>query len=102
MILRLGQVWKSEKYPHEDFKIYDGIADTCVDAFQDESIPFDEQPETVKIFFWERANQKAFNDFVDGKLGVNAVNTFPYMWCGECKKQVLIKKIKEYEMKLAE
>lgn len=101
MKLEIGQIWKSEKHPEQDFKIYDGIVDTCVDAFEDESIPFDKQPETVKIFFWERANIKAFNRFIDEKLGKKAVNTYPYAWNGESKKQALIKKIRDYEMELA-
>ena len=64
MKLEIGQVWISDINPHENFKIYDGIVDTCVDAFEDETIPFNEQPESVKIFFWERVNREAFSKFI--------------------------------------
>ena len=100
MKLEIGQVWVSESNPHESFKIYDGCVDTCVDAFEDESIPFDKQPETVKVFFWERLDREAFFKFVDEKKGKNRESTYPYAWCGESKKSSLVAKIKKNDMKL--
>lgn len=100
MKLGIGQIWNSKKHPEQDFKIYDGTIDACMDAFQDESIPFDEQPETTKIFFWERTNEKAFDKFVEEKLGRNPSTTYPYAWCGESKKQSLVKRIRDFEMAL--
>ncbi|MEM5009304.1 hypothetical protein WKH57_01155 [Niallia taxi] len=99
--LEIGQTWISEDHPHESFMIYDGIIDTCVDSFEDESLPFNEQPETTKIFFWERINRQAFFNFVEGKKGVNYDTTYPYSWCGETKKQTIVNKIKKYGMKLS-
>lgn len=100
MKLEIGQVWISESSPHENFKIYDGIVDTCADSFEDESIPFDKQPETAKIFFWERLDRKAFLNFVEDKKGKKADSTYPYAWCGESKKNSLVAKIKKHQMKL--
>jgi hypothetical protein len=99
MKLEIGQVWISESNPHESFKIYDGIIDTCADAFRDESLPFSEQPETAKIFFWERVDREAFLKFVKEKKG-DSDSTYPYAWCGESKKGYLMSKIKKYNMKL--
>lgn len=100
MELRIGQVWVSEKYPWQDFKIYDGVVDTCVDAFQDESIPFGEQPETAKIFLWRRINDDAFDNFIRKLKGAETETTHPYAWCGESKKASIVSKIKKYKMKL--
>lgn len=100
MRLEIGQVWVSDSNPHESFKIYDGIVDTCVDAFEDESIPFNEQPESTKIFFWERTDRKAFLRFVEAKKGKKVDSTYPYAWCGESKKGVMVAKIKKNNMKL--
>lgn len=100
MKLEIGQTWVSQLNPHESFRIYNGVVDTCVDSFKDETIPFDEQPETTKIFFWERADRLAFDQFVKGKKGKNYENSFPYAWCGECKKSSLVSKIKNNEMVL--
>lgn len=101
MKLKIGQTWLSDSHPHESFKIYDGIVDTCVDAFEDESIPFDEQPETVKVFFWERVDFDSFISFVEKKTG-NIESTYPYAWSSECKKSSLIRKIRKYNMYLAD
>ncbi len=98
--LEIGQVWISESSPHENFKIYDGIVDTCVDAFEDESVPFNDQPESTKIFFWERLDRQSFLKFVEEKKGENSDSTYPYAWCGESKKASLVSKIKKHNMKL--
>lgn len=100
MKIQIGQTWVSEDSPHENFKIYDGIIDTCVDAFEDESLPFDEQPETTKIFFWERINTEEFNNFVASKKGDDYKSSYPYAWAGESKKQYILNKIKKFNMKL--
>lgn len=101
MKLEIGKVWISDINPHENFKIYDGIVDTCVDAFEDETIPFNEQPESVKIFFWERVNREAFSKFIEEKKGRYSETTYPYAWCGESKKSSLVAKIKKNNMRLA-
>jgi hypothetical protein len=100
MKLKIGQTWISEESPHESFKIYDGIVDTCVDAFKDETIPFNEQPESAKIFFWERLDRKAFLEFVKSKKSENSESTYPYAWCGESKKNAIVSKIKNHKMRL--
>ncbi|WP_079709805.1 hypothetical protein [Paraliobacillus ryukyuensis] len=96
--LKIGQEWISDDNPHESFKIYDGIIDTCVDAFKDETLSFDEQPESTKIFFWERINREAFNDFIDKVKGKDSENTYPYAWCGESRKATIVNKIKNNNM----
>ncbi|MCY8922166.1 hypothetical protein [Bacillus atrophaeus] len=102
MELKIGQEWISEKHPHENFKIYGGIVDTCVDSFKDESIPFDEQPEGAKIFFWERTDNVSFNKYVESRLGSNRDSTHPFARCGESKKSGLIAKIKKFNMTVKE
>ncbi|MGN7183659.1 hypothetical protein [Cytobacillus kochii] len=100
MKLEVGQVWESKEFPHENFRIYDGVVDTTVDAFEDEFMSFDEQPESCKIFFWERTNHKEFMKFVVDKKGLNSDSTYPYAWCGECKKSSIVRKIKKNNMNL--
>lgn len=103
MKLYIGQTWKSKTHPHEDFKIYDGVEDSIVlsDLEKEYDISdFDSLPETVKIFFWRRANDKAFHEFIVSKKGDDYGNTYPYANCGECKKSVLVDKIKKYNMEL--
>lgn len=100
MKIEIGQKWVSEKHPWQDFEIYDGVVDTCVDAFKDESIPFDEQPETAKIFFWRRNNDSAFEGFIRKVKGEDAETTHPYAWYGEGKKTAIVSKIKKYKMRL--
>lgn len=100
--LEIGQVWRSKTHPHEDFKIYDGIEDSIVLSDMEiyETLPFEKLPETAKIYFWERVNDNAFDEFVKSKKGEDYENTYPYAWSGECKKQVLVNKIKKYNMEL--
>lgn len=100
MKIEIGQTWESKTYPHEDFRIYDGVIDTCVDSFEDHTLPFEQQPEGTKIFFWRRINDEAFDKFVVSKKGEKYETTFPYAWCGECKKSGIINKIRKYDMKL--
>ena len=102
MKLEIGQKWVSGNNPYEDFEIYDGIVDTCNDSFQDESIPFEEQPESAKIYFWRRINDDAFEKFIVRKKGVNCESTYPYAWSGETKKQTIVSKIKKNNMTLVE
>ncbi|PSA89279.1 hypothetical protein C6370_20115 [Bacillus atrophaeus] len=102
MELKIGQEWISEKHPHENFKIYGGIVDTCVDLFNDESVPFDEQPEGAKIFFWERTDYASFDKYVESKLGRNRDSTHPFARCGETKKSGLIAKIRKFNMTVKE
>lgn len=102
MKLEIGQKWISESNSYEDFEIYDGIVDTCDDSFEDESIPFNEQPESVKIYFWRRINDDAFEKFIVSKKGVNYESTYPYAWSGETKKKSIVNKIKKNNMKLIE
>lgn len=99
MNIQIGQTWISETHPHESFKIYDGVVDTCVDAFSDETIEFDKQPESCKIFFWERCEKAMFEKFLDEKLGIGRDSSYPYAWCGESKKSSIVKKIRKYNMK---
>lgn len=98
--LVIGQTWISETHPYESFKIYNGTIDTCVDSFKDETLSFEEQPEGCKIFFWERSNKTAFEEFVKSVKGENYDSTYPYAWAGESKKNYLLKKIKKFNMKL--
>lgn len=100
MKLEIGQTWVSDEYPHENFKIYDGVIDTTCESVKDFTLPFEEQPDGSKIFFWERINGVVFMRFVAEKKGENAESTYPYAWCGEVKKGVLQSKIKKYNMKL--
>lgn len=86
--IKIGQQWISEKYPHENFVIYDGI------------------PED-KVLFWRRSNSSAFEQFITHKKGSsidelisNGKNTYPYAWAGECSISSLKSKIKKYEMRL--
>jgi len=101
MELKIGQEWISDSHPHENFQIYGGIYDTYSE------VEFDKLPESNKIYFWERTNEQAFDNFikkVKGKSVSDLIkedrNTFPYAWAGECKKQSLVNKIKKYNMKL--
>lgn len=98
MKLEINQVWVSQTHPHESFRIHGGMVDTCADAFKDESIPFSEQPETAKIFFWERVDREEFIKYVDKKNGENAESTHPYAWCGASKKYSLTAKIRKFNM----
>jgi hypothetical protein len=100
MELKIGQTWVSEESPHESFRIYDGFVDSTCDSIKDFNLPFDEQPESSKIFFWERLDRKIFLDFVKEKKGENFESTYPYAWCGESKKNTLVAKIKKHKMKL--
>ncbi|MFV4887439.1 hypothetical protein RY279_18525 [Bacillus velezensis] len=102
MKLEIGQEWVSEKHPHENFRIYGGVVDTCADSFKDESIRFDEQPEGAKIFFWERADYASFDKYVESKLGRNRESTYPFARCGETKKSGLVAKIKKFNMVVKE
>ncbi len=99
MKLEIGQKWISEQFPHENFEIYDGCIDTCVDAIKDHTLEFNLQPETSKIFFWKRTNLDEFYNYLAGK-GIKGDNTFPYAWCGESKKSSLVSKIRKYNMRL--
>lgn|GEM_PF-3475674 len=97
MYLGIGQIWWSSEFPHESFEIYSGIVDTTVDSFSDESLPFENQPEGAKIFFWKRADSDAFQGFIDDKYkGRDSI--YPHSWYGESKKSSLISKIKKYKM----
>ena len=99
MKLEIGQNWISKEFPHENFKIYDGIIDTCCDGIKDYTLEFNKQPEASKIFFWERTNLDEFNKFLVSK-NIKGDNTYPYANCGESKKGSLVSKIKKYNMKL--
>jgi hypothetical protein len=100
MKINIGQKWVSKEYPYEDFIIYDGIPDSFVLSDMDlpYNLPFDLLPETAKIFFWKRANDKAFKKFLASKGKTES--SYPYAWYGECKRSTLIKKIKKYNMVL--
>lgn len=102
MRLRLGDIWISESHPHESFEIYGGTVDTCTDAEVKFDKSFDEQYESNKIFFWRKHNIEEFNKYIEKKLEKQSLNTYPYTWCGECKKYALTKKIKDFNMKLSE
>ncbi|MDX8288853.1 hypothetical protein SLL00_03570 [Metabacillus indicus] len=100
MKLEIGQTWVSEINPHENFTIYDGAIDTCADAYKDESIPFNEQPESAKILFWKRTDEKAFEKFIQDNYG-EGTSTYPFAWYGASKKAALTTKIKKNHMKLS-
>jgi hypothetical protein len=100
MKLKIDQTWKSENHPHENFKIYDVDIDTTCDCIKDFTLPFEQQPEASKIYFWERTNKEAFEQFVIDKKGNNYDSTYPYAWAGESKKSYLVSKIKKFNMEL--
>lgn len=105
MKLKVGQRWISITNPHEDFEIYDGVEDSIVLSDLEKEYDlndFENLPESAKVFFWRRINDEAFDDFVKSKKGDNYESTYPYTWCGESKKTVLVSKIKKYNMKLKE
>lgn len=102
--IEIGQEWISEENPHENFKIYGGekdlieLSDLEIDYSFD--LPFNKLPEKAKIYFWERTNTDAFNEFVKIKKGENCDSSYPYAWAGECKKSGILSKIKKNSMKL--
>jgi len=51
MKLEIGQIWISEEYPYESFKIYDVDIDTCCDNKKDFTLPFEQLPEASKDLF---------------------------------------------------
>ncbi|MBA4293785.1 hypothetical protein C0431_12555 [bacterium] len=97
----VGQTWVSLTHPHESFQIVGGTIDTCSDAYEEDMYgrPFEDHPESTKIFFWNRSDLNAFNDFLDSKFG-DRPNTYPYAWTGECKRGSLLNKIRAYHMTL--
>jgi hypothetical protein len=95
--LEVGQKWVSDTHPHEDFEIYDII------YYPDEDDP------TEIYYCWKRINEKAFNKYVELKKGMTieelyakGKNYYPYAWYGETQRNNIIRKIKKYNMKLAE
>lgn len=100
--LEIGQIWISESHPYESFKIYDGVGDGNVVDFYVHDFLFTELPEKAKIYFWKRVDQKAFEEFITEKKGENYDSTYPWAWCGESKKNILVNKIRKYNMVLKE
>ncbi|QSF43454.1 hypothetical protein [Paenibacillus tianjinensis] len=85
-----GQEWISKESPRENFKIYGGT------EYNDEF-----------IWFWERANESAFEEFIIQKKGASikelikqGKNTYPYVFAGECNSKTLKERIKKYNMQL--
>lgn len=101
MKLNLGDIWISKEHPHENFKVYAGIVDSCHESYPFDVDSFDNLPESAKILFWERTNNEAFDKFLDNKLGENRQNNYPYGFCGETKKSYLVNKIKKFNMELS-
>lgn len=64
MKIEIGQICVSESHPHESFKIYDGIEDSFVLSDMEiyHKIPFNELPETAKIFFGKGLMKKHFKN----------------------------------------
>jgi len=102
MKLKLGDIWISESHPQESFEIYGGSVDTCTDMEVKYDKSFEEQYEYNKIFFWRKHDIDKFNKYIEHKLGNKVNSTYPYAWCGECKKYTLTKKIKDFNMKLSD
>jgi hypothetical protein len=100
MLLDIGQKWVSKEHPYEDFEIYDGTYDERILGEKDLSYdtPFFQLPESAKIFFWKRINEKEFNKFLDEHGKKNSESTYPFAWFGESKKDTLIRKINKYNM----
>lgn len=91
-MFNFGQVWESDVNPHEDFEIYGGIGEMG-----------------EEVWFWERVNHEAFNEFMNIKKGgtveeliKQGKNTYPYAWAGECNSSALKAKIRKSDMRLAE
>ncbi|ODA08220.1 hypothetical protein [Paenibacillus polymyxa] len=89
-MLQLGQKWISKEYPHEDFEIYGGTESMY-----------------EWLWFWERINKQAFDEYIVKKKGSTPEeltkqgrNTYPYAWTGECSGANLKTKIKKYNMVL--
>lgn len=102
MKLQLGDIWISDTHPHESFEIYGGVLDTCTDTEVRWDKYYEEQPESIKILFWRKHDLDVFNTYADkNKKNKENQSTYPYAWCGECKKYSLTKKIKEYNMRLS-
>ena len=100
--LLIGQEWVSKSHPHENFRITGGVIDTCSDQYDHDKhfeLTFDVNPESTKIFFWERTNIETFNKFLSKEIG-DKDSAYPYSWNGECKKPTLVRRIKKYDMKL--
>lgn len=88
--LEFGQEWISKEFPHENFKIYGGT------EYSDEF-----------IWFWERSNESAFEEFIVQKKGASikeligqGKNTYPYVYAGECSSKALKGRVKKYDMRL--
>lgn len=50
------------------------------------------------IICWCNINRKAFDEFIETKLGKDKENTFPYAWAGECKINSMKQRLKKYNL----
>ncbi len=98
MKLTIGQVWISETHPHESFKIYDGKLVDSKHSFKRKVKEFDEQPESIKIYMWERADRESYLSYSEKAMGDKLSGTLPYAWASECKRETLMRKIRKFDM----
>lgn len=88
---KTGMIFRSKTHPQFDLIIdyvhYERSADNTYDF------------NLFSMISWCNINRKAFDDFIEKKLGKDKKSTFPYAFYGECTIKSMKQRIKKYNLK---